>query len=200
MSENYNYRIVDNIINLLSILRDEETRDPYTIDHGGAKYLLGQSLRQLWLPASQRYLSLEADKLYNQLSIPEDQVFTLYYQMKVTNNSDNQVYVDLYKGASKTAHTHKLLNKGDSFVQREVFHDDHIIPIKHIIEKLQQIKILNRENVMDVIKDISICRMLKCEDRDITRTKRQYNEEHIIENLYLEKNIRIKDYVYKKIV
>ena len=187
MSENYNYRIVDNIINLLSILRDEETRDPYTIDHGGAKYLLGQSLRQLWLPASQRYLSLEADKLYNQLSIPEDQVFTLYYQMKVTNNSDNQVYVDLYKGASKTAHTHKLLNKGDSFVQREVFHDDHIIPIKHIIEKLQQIKILNRENVMDVIKDISICRMLKCEDRDITRTKRQYNEEHIIENLYLKK-------------
>jgi len=196
MCENFDIKALDTIINLLKILIDEETQDSYTINHGGAKYLLGQTLRQLSLSPNKRYISLEADKLYKSLCIPDDQVFKYYYQMKVINYSEKQIFVDLYKGASKSSHTQKALNKGDAFLQREVFHDDHIIPIKLIIETLLKIKNPNHENVFNVVKDISICRMLKGEDRRLTRTKRPYDEKYIIENLYLEQNIVIKNYSY----
>jgi len=54
----------------------------------------------------------------------------------------------------------------------------------------------NRENVFEVLRDISVCRMLKEEDRRLSRTKRPYDEKFIIEKLYYDKDIRIKNYQY----
>jgi hypothetical protein len=197
MDEIRDFQAVDNIINLICVLHKEESRHPYTMTHGGAKYLLNQTIRQLWLPASRRLLSIEAEQLFNRLGYDEEELFTFFYRMQVINKSDEAVSVSLYKGASsKPYEANKLLKPKESFLLREVFHDDHIIPITHVIEKLLTITEPNRETVLDVLKDVGVCRMLKGEDRKVTRTKRTYDEKFIIENLYYETGIRIKNYQY----
>lgn len=198
MDHTYNFIAIDNIVSLIRIIQQKESKYPYTIDHGGAKYLLNQTIRQLWLPTSRMYLSIEADKLFKKLGYKDEDIFLHFYRMKITNKNEEVVTVSLYKGASSKPHDEKSLKIGESFLLREVFHDDHIIPITHVIEKLLMVNEPNRENVFVILKDISICRMLKDEDRRLSRTRRPYDEKFIIENLYYEKDIRIKNYQYLK--
>lgn len=196
MNQNYSHIVVDNIVNLIEIIQQEESKHPYNIDHRGAKYLLNQTIRQLWLPINRMYLSVEAEKLFTSLGFKEEEIFLHFSRMKIINKTDKVQTVNLYKGASSKPYDEKSLKKGESFLLREVFHDDHIIPITHIIEKLLTINEPNRENVFEVLRDISVCRMLKEEDRRLSRTKRPYDEKFIIEKLYYDEDIRIKNYQY----
>jgi len=198
MDHKLNFEAIDNIVNLISVLQKEESKHPYSIDHGGARYLLNQTIRQLWLPTNRMYISNEAEKLFKRLGYNEKEIFTFFYRMRVINKSEEVITVELYKGASSKPDREQSLKTGESFLFREVFHDDHIIPITHIIDKLFMIKEPNRDNVYEVLKDIGVCRMLKGEDRKVTRTKRTYDEKFIIENLYYKEGIRIKNYQYLK--
>ena len=75
MNQNYSHIAVDNIVNLIEIIQQEESKHPYNIDHGGAKYLLNQTIRQLWLPINRMYLSVEAEKLFTSLGFKEEEIF-----------------------------------------------------------------------------------------------------------------------------
>lgn len=198
MDQTYNLTAIENIVNFIKIIQQVESKHPYTINHGGAKYLLNQTIRQLWLPSGRMYLSIEADKLFKKLGYKDEEIFLYFYRMKITNKNEEAINVNLYKGASSKPHNNKLLEAGESFLLREVFHDDHIVPITHIIDKLLMIKEPKIENVLEVLKDISVCRMLKDEDRRLSRTNRPYDEKFIVENLYLGKDIVIKNYQYMK--
>ena len=98
------------------------------------------------------------------------------------------------EGAYKTPYDTRPIKPGDKFVFKDVFHDDHVIPIKHIIGRLLALENPNHDNVTEIIRHISICRMLKKEDRSITRKwNRPFSEKEIINTIYAQVGIELAD-------
>jgi hypothetical protein len=155
------------------------------------RYLLGQILRQI--PVTKKYVSDAAQKLWNQLT--DEDIWKYNYQDKVqTKNED--VTVKKYKGASKTPEDKEGKAVGNSFIFREVFHDEHIIPIAVIIEELLYLKDseieITPEKVAKIIDKICICRITKEEDRKIKpRYKRSSDLSEAYETAYKPKNVKI---------
>ena len=153
------------------------------------RYLLGQILRQI--PVTKKYVSDEAQKLWNQLT--NEDIWKYNYQDKVqTKNKD--VIVKKYKGASKTAEDKKGKAVGNSFIFREVFHDEHIIPISVIIDELLELKDgeITPEKVAEIIDKICICRITKEEDRKIKpRSNRPPNLLKAYNEAYIPNQVKI---------
>lgn len=153
------------------------------------RYLLGQILRQI--PVTKKHVSDEAQKLWDQLT--DEDIWKYNYQDKVqTKNKD--VIVKKYKGASKTAEDKKGKAVGNSFIFREVFHDEHIIPIAVIIDELLELKDskITPEKVAEIIDKICICRITKEEDREIKpRYKRSPKLLEAYETAYKPNNVKI---------
>lgn len=153
------------------------------------KYLLGQILRQI--PVTKKYVSDEAQKLWDQLT--DEDIWKYNYQDKVqTKNKD--VIVKKYKGASKTAEDKEGKAVGNSFIFREVFHDEHIIPIAVIIEELLKLKDgeITPEKIAQIIDKICICRITKEEDRKIkVRSNRPFNLLIVYEQIYKQEQVII---------
>jgi len=198
MNEVRNKEDVMHIIFLVNKMKENyEKKNDFGIHPAGAKYLLGQTLRQIILPQENIYLSHKADILWKKLRIEtNDDISDYVWQKRVFNENLKDIEVDTYKGASKTA-SGRTLSKGDYFHFREVFHDEHIIPMKLIIDKLFSLEELTHDNVMGIINKISICRMLKSEDRKIReRYKRPFSKSEVIEDIYLKYDIYLKEYDY----
>lgn len=100
------------------------------------------------------------------------------YLAKVLVKKPNEYQVNLYKGASKNPFkkNHDLSAPNASFKYREVFHDEHIIPIDTIIRELRENTPLDEDNVLRIVNKISICRMLKEENFSIIDQKHRKNK------------------------
>ena len=126
------------------------------------KYLLNQILRQWHTPKERYYVSKRAMELWKKLS--NDDIGNYYYNNKVTCEFDEPVEVCIYKGSSNNFVKH-VLKKGDKFQFNSVFHEEHIVPISVIMEQLCNLQELNYKNVEEILNKISICRILKEEDK-----------------------------------
>jgi len=200
MDYNTNNKAIDIIIYYLNVIKSEELIDAHlAINKSSASYLLKQTVRQLILPREKCYLSVKAKELWDQIT--DEEIFKYWYRTSVKSKNHNELKAPIYSGASKNPWEIRKLNYGGTIRFREVFHDDHIIPIKLIIDKLLLIDKPNYENVKDILKDISICRMLKEEDRRINeKSKRVYNEREIVVELYRDKyGIKLIDYGYDEV-
>lgn len=182
MNENIK-ETLDQILFHIKRINDEVARD-YSIVNN--KYLLGQMLRQIYLPKSNYYISEAAEKLWNQIT--DENIMNYWYNDQVLVKF-NDIELDIFKGASKESES-KLLKKGSKFSYRSVFHDDHIVPIENIIKQLIELNPLTYDWVYDIIKNISVCRMLKIEDRTLARTKGRDNLDQVIKEVY--KDIKVK--------
>ncbi|MDP2426182.1 MAG: hypothetical protein Q8M70_07515 [bacterium] len=188
---------VNYIIYLLNRTKQDNT-DDFQIWNGSANYILNQLLRQIKTPKENWYITYKADTLWQQLTT--DKIDDYYYKKKVTLSRNEHLSVTTFKGNSKNPNV-RPISKGDSFAFREVFHDEHIIPIKIIINQLLKLDKPTYETVVEVLSKISICRMLKTEDRSIYNShKRSFDLSTIIETTYLKSGIYMKDYPYKHMV
>ena len=178
--------MIDIVIYYLNIVNThEEINENFTVNKRSAKYLLGQTIRQLNLPREKYYLSVEAKKKWNLIRKDNEDIFKYWYRNSVEKNVESIVEIAKYKGGEKLPYKIEEISCGDKFIFKDVFHDDHIIPIKLILKKLLKIKEVNRKNVTEILEDISVCRMLKSEDRLIyEKSKREYSEIEIINKLY----------------
>ena len=88
--------------------------------------------------------------------------------------------------------------KGDSFLYREVFHDEHMITICDIINELLNLEVVSEENVIDILNKIYVCRMLKEEDRNLKpKNHRTTDLKYVIEEVYDKCGIElIKNYFH----
>ena len=164
-----------------------------------SRYLLGQLIRQLWMPQNHYYVSEKAFKLWNQITDQSQSNF--YHREKVTCFHDN-ISVWKYKGSS-TEHSEDTLNKGDEFIYRDVFHEEHIVPIKVIIDDLLLLSEPNPKTIKEVLeKELFVCRRLKREDRSMHNKYRRFKnvEEHIpaivINGIYKDHGIFVKGWDY----
>ncbi len=198
MENKQNLKDIGYIIFLLNKMKTKysETND-FEVHPAGSRYLLGQTLRQIILPNSSIFISYKADVLWKKLRAEsKDSMSDYVNQKRVINENDHPIPVLIYKGASSSS-VPRILKKRDYFSFRQVFHDEHIIPIKMIIDELFKLENPDYDSVMRVMKKICICRMLKSEDRKIKEHyKRDFSRKDVIEKLYLGYGIYLKDYEY----
>lgn len=193
----FNRTDVNYIIYLLTRTKQKNT-DHYQIWSGSAKYILNQLLRQIKIPKENWYITYKADTLWQQLT--SEKMDNYQYQKKVTLTRNEHLSVSTFKGNSKVPYI-RHLSIGDSFAFREVFHDEHIIPIHLIIKQLLKLGTPTYETVVEVLSKISVCRMLKTEDRSIYNSrKRDFDLSTVIETTYLKSGVYVKDYPYKHMV
>jgi hypothetical protein len=185
-----NRLVVEIILHLISIQKELESKNPYHIDHKCAKYLLNQTLRQLYLPQDRYYVSLKAFEKWK--SITNESMLNHYYKSRITLEFEEQT-LPFFVGNESKSRDPRQKKKGEHFLFREVFHDDHIIPVSVIANKLMELDNPNYDNVMSIISKMSICRMLKEEDRLVKiRSSRPFDENEIIQIIYKKKGIEIQ--------
>lgn len=178
-------------------------RDEYDNQLWGAKYLLGQILRQYYIPPNRIFVSVEAEKLWEEIAGNEVSIRDYDYRKSVISKV-SRCDIKGFNGASKKPDPNFRLEVGKPFVWNSVFHDEHIIPIKTIISRLEQLKgeDLNYEKVKDILNDIAICKMLKEENHILDkeyRTKRKETVKQTIEDIYInECKIQIVGWEDKK--
>ena len=147
-------------------------------------YLINQILRQVGIPKERYLISRKAKELWE--SISSKDIHDYYYHEKVVAEFDG-AEIQEYSGANKTPKRTRILKKNDSFIYKDVFHNEHMIPIKVIISELTSLNDdeLNYENVDSILNKIYICRILKSEDRSIkNKYKRSSDIEEVIKNVY----------------
>jgi len=184
--------VLNLIINFVKAINEETFKDNnYEIN--SPRYLLNQILRQIQLPERNYYISERAKQKWLELS--KENIKNYYYQKHVLCENNNPVIVKCYK-SNRNNFVEKELIKGNKFVYKDVFHDEHMIPIDVIIKKLCEFYLsgqLNYTNVEQTINNIYICKMLKEEDRNIKiKYNRPFELEKVIENIYLPAGIKIE--------
>ena len=155
-----------------------------------ANYLLGQIKRQNENPEDHYYISYEAEKLWSLLS--NDDIWKYCYRAIVQCDTNNNLIVKKYRNNEKNP-SEQEIKHGDKFIFRDVFHDEHIVPIKVIIENLLSLTDLTYENVENILDKIYICRILKSEDRNIPqKSNRPFDFEKAKKEVYEPCNIALK--------
>lgn len=175
-----------------SVVNDSKIESEYNGDclvMGNTKYILNQTLRQMTLPDDNIYISNKAYELWQKISPKNYDIREVNYKQKVICENDEPIKVKVYKGSNSTPEKEELtLQKGVEFVYNDVFHEDHIIPVSQIIKKLCELEKANKltnENILKILNSITICKMLKSEDRDIhERSKRPQSTDEIIDRIY----------------
>lgn len=129
----------------------------------GSKYLLNQTIRQYSQPNDHYFISEKALDLWNKIT--SEDIMSKYYRDRVIlDKTDGTITLKCYKGNSKHF-TEWTPNKGDGLTYRDVFHDEHIVPVKMIIKELIALEHPNYENVKEILGKIRVCKMLKEEDK-----------------------------------
>ena len=187
--------VLDIIISFIKSFKNSDSNSRpfiYSTYKGGDRwiwntdYLINQILRQIDVPPERFLISKKAKELWE--SITSEDIRKYYYQEKVTAEYDGAV-IEEYSGASKTPRNTRTLKKNDSFTYKDVFHHEHMIPIKIIIDELIKLKDdeLDYEHVDSILSKIYICRILKSEDRKIkNKYNRSSNIDEVIRDVYSE--------------
>ena len=161
-----------------------------------ATYLLNQILRQYRIPPERFFVSAAADKRWKELTDKEmkDYNYTMTFPLKA------DAELALYKGAKKDPEDPKIYKAGEKIKYRDIFHDEHIIPISMIIQELKKLAVVNRDNVQKILDNLYICRMLKRESREIdkeNKTNRYWDVNKTVKEIFRDKrNIELIGWNY----
>ena len=160
-------------------------------DLGSLRYLLLQSIRQYDIPLSHRYVSEAAFKLWNQLT--SQSIKDCHYRDRITCDKLNgSINCSKYKGAYGTGNP-TTLTTNSTFLFREMFHEDHVIPVSVILDKMSQCSNVNKTSIKCLLDKMYLCVILKEEDRRIGRTKGRNNDDFqtIIDTVYKNNGITL---------
>jgi hypothetical protein len=155
--------------------------------------LLDQALRLYQIPDDHYLISEKAKDLWTEITTKPIKDFN--YQRPVTYEFKEPLEAKCFTGNGNGFST-RTLKQNDSFPYRDVFHDDHVVPLKIIIQELVNLDEISYETVLPILNKIYICRMLKEEDRMLkNKTARANNYLDVIHHLYQEKGMVIYDLV-----
>ena len=162
-----------------------------------AKYLLNQTIRQIGIPKNRYRISEAAKKKWDEIT--NEPIENYFYREKVFCVKEGPVSIEIFRGNESEPYDTKELKKDGSFVYREVFSNEHMIPVKMIIDELLAIEELNYKEVLRVLDLIQICRLLKCEDQKIkNKINRSLNVEEVEKIYYKEIDlVKLEDMGYK---
>ena len=152
-------------------------------DLSSLHYLIGQCIRQYDIPSGNRHISKGAHDRWEEIS--NEKIENYHYRDivicdKLTVNTE----YELFKGANGNGDK-TLFTRNYPFIFRDMFHEDHVIPVALIWEKLEKLDDLSYENIKEILNMMHICVILKEEDRRIGRTaSRNLVFDDVINNVY----------------
>lgn len=178
--------------------------DGYEGELGGAHYLLGQAVRQLWNRKGHVCVSKAALELWNSLKVGEP-IFDYWDQKPVLYKNEEPVHLKFYVGAKNTPDLEKdvrFVAEGDRFRFRQVFHIEHIVPIGIVLDQLLELDLSESREIVyrkldSTLDKIYVCYMTKEEDRELNKhakTKRSDNYLEVIATDYKSVGIEIAEW------
>lgn len=163
------------------------------VDNGSINYLLGQSIRQYDIPKENCHISENAQARWDLLNVTKGNIEDYHYKKKVTCNLSKPMCFEFYKGAEKKGES-RTITKGSHFEFREMFHEEHVIPVSLIKKKLVDLNPINEKEIKELLEKMHICVILKDENRIINTMKgRTLDFEETIKNVYNEAGTFLKE-------
>ena len=156
------------------------------------KYVLGQTVRAYKVPKQQIFISKAEEKRWNELTNFDINNFD-YKQSFKCDQLKQSITCKMYKGSQKDGQNVQI-NPNDKVCFNDMFHVDHIVPVKLIMDELLKLTQINSQNVSNILQKMYLCRMLKEEDRLLGRTAGRtlcYNNN--INNIYKKRGICVID-------
>ena len=132
------------------------------------KYVLGQTVRAYKVPKEQIFISQAAEIRWNDLTSSNINNFD-YKQSFICDRLKQSITCKMYKGSQKNGQNVQI-NPNDKVCFNDMFHVDHIVPVKLIMDELLKLTQINSQNVSNILQKMYLCRMLKEEDRLLGRT------------------------------
>lgn len=164
-------------------------------------YLLNQVLRQISIGDDKKLVSKAAKELWEKID-PEckknsSKNINDYYYREVLTAGKEGAKIYEYKGSNKNPNSDspRELKKGASFVFRDVFHVEHVVPISMIIKRLKELEKNNQltdDAINETLELIYVCRMTKQEDRGIKqKSKRFLDVDRVLNEVYKNKENKL---------
>lgn len=185
-----NDAIINSILCLLTAYKKMNSTNSNKMNKASLRYLLGQSIRQYDIPLSNRHVSKEARSRWDEISKSNIEDYH-YRNVVVCDNLKVPKQYLLFNGANGSGEPTKLM-PGSTFIFREMFHEDHVIPVSLILREMIEMVNVNRIEIKNLLDKMHLCVLLKEEDRKIGRTKGRtlhYNQNII--NIYNKAGISI---------
>ena len=132
------------------------------------KYVLGQTVRAYKVPKEQIFISQAAEIRWNDLTSSNINNFD-YKQSFICDRLKQSITCKMYKGSQKNGKNVQI-NPNAKVCFTDMFHVDHIVPVKLIMDELLKLTQINSQNVSNILQKMYLCRMLKEEDRLLGRT------------------------------
>ena len=102
--------------------------------------------------------------------------------------------LESYRG-NENKPTEKTVEKDGKIKYNNVFHNEHVIPIKVIIQKLQVCDLDDREAVKEILDKIHISRITKEEDKKLKpKSNRPCDYDTVVKDIYKPNGITIVGY------
>lgn len=179
-----NDAIIKSILCLLDEYKTEYAKPSHNkVVLGSLRYLLNQSIRQYDIPAENHHLSQAAHERWTGLTTADIRKYH-YRDIVVCDKLSSPVQHALFNGPKKKG-LPTTLTKGSKFHFREMFHEDHVIPVSMILDEIIKMNPVNYASVDNILNKMHICVILKKEDRKIGRTVgRTLDFEETINNVY----------------
>ena len=173
-----NQAIINAINDLLPAYQSATGRDAQNL-----RYLIGQLIRQYHIPNGNWHISAAARDRWDALTTANIKGFH-YRDVVICDKLTSSAVYELYKGANKTG-TPTRLHRGAKFQFRQMFHEDHVIPVSLIIDELKNRPNPTQNDIQCILNGMHLCVILKEEDRRIGRTQnRTLNYQQTIANVY----------------
>lgn len=190
-----NRALIDSIKRLLDAfheLSDLSNQDKTVLS--GLRYLLGQSVRQYVIPSENHHVSKAALDQWKCLS--KDKIENYRYRdMVKCDNLNKPKCFRLFKGANNKG-AYRKLSPNESFIFRDMYHEDHVIPVSLILNELISAEKINIEMIKNTLDKMHMCVILKIEDRKIGRTReRTLDFEKNKKDVYEANEIEIIDII-----
>ncbi len=162
-----------------------------------AGYLLNQIIRELCVSSEHYLVSKKAKELWDKLT--SDDINKYFVGRFIVCDRADNTEVSLYKGNSKISYKNIKVQKNQKILYNSIFHNEHIVTIKDIIDELLKIDNPTQESVSRILNKIYICRMLKSENSDIIVHKHRCSLDYkkILENEYANTKNKQKIEIYK---
>lgn len=165
--------------------------DRNVAEHGGIKYLLGQTIRQYAMPAEKCHISKAALEQWNRLTGFDIRNFW-YREMVKCDVLEGEEILHRYIGSSSKSKNLLILHRDSVFCFRKVFHVDHVVPVSLILEELVKLDCCTTEKIQAILDKMHVCRILKSEDRRLGRKRgRTLDFEETIRNVYLPPKVEL---------
>lgn len=195
MTTTKNVHAYDIIIELIRSIKEDKGASEYSYNDSkikvcGAKYILGQYIRQIEPSSDRKFVSVGAKELWSKIS--SDDLNKYYYNECIICSNTEPIYnVPFYKGAYKRPYTVKDINNGDKIQFNDVFHLEHVVDISSIIKELLRVENITYSDLDRILGKMAVARILKSEDRQINIKSNRGTDLNKALNIYNDAGIKL---------